>query len=343
MTATRPQPSLADFSADVGRLDVMPLWERPESAMKPGTPCVPKHWRYRDLKPKLIEAMSLISESQAERRVLGLENPSLRGTSFIANTLYTGLQIIAPGEIARSHRHSPNALRLVVEGDGGFTSVGGERATMRPGDFVVTPNWSWHDHGNDGSGPVIWMDGLDTPFARFFGAAFRENYLQNTYPVAKPEGGSLAAHGSNMLPIDFHPAGQTSPIVLYPYERTREALRGLASTERAHPAHGARLRYLNPATGGHVFPTMAAFMQLLPRGFKGESYRSTENAVFNVVEGSGSIGIGEERFEFAPHDIFVVPAWCSYRLKAEGEAVLFSFSDRAAQETLGLWREETKA
>ena len=88
---------------------------------------------------------------------------------------------------------------------------------------------------------------------------------------------------------------------------------------------------------------MAAFMQLLPKGFTGDSYRSTENTVFIVVEGSGSIEIGGARFDFAAHDIFVVPSWCDYRLRAEGEAVLFSFSDRAAQETLGLWREEARA
>src|SRR5262249_8407291 len=154
-------------------LDVMPLWERAESRMRPGTDCVAKLWRYADLKPKLMEAARLIDEERAERRVLVLENPSLRGTTFVTHSLYAGVQIILPGEIARRHRHTPSALRFILEGEGGYTEIGGERIMMRPGDFVVTPNWSWHAHGNEGRGPVIWLDGLDTPFARFFGATFR--------------------------------------------------------------------------------------------------------------------------------------------------------------------------
>ena len=151
-------PALAKFSSDVAPMDVMPLWDRRESAMRPGSDCVPRLWRYSELRPKLIESSTLISKEQAERRVLVLENPALRGTTFVTNTLYAGLQIILPGEIARSHRHTPNALRFLVEGEGGYTVVNGERADMKRGDFIVTPNWSWHAHGNDGSGPVVWME-----------------------------------------------------------------------------------------------------------------------------------------------------------------------------------------
>ena len=105
-----------------------------------------------------------------------LENPALKGTTFATTTLYAGLQVILPGEIARTHRHAPNALRLIVEGEGAYTAVEGERTMMRPGDFVTTPGWTWHDHGNLGSEPVVWLDGLDTAFANLFGAHFREDY-----------------------------------------------------------------------------------------------------------------------------------------------------------------------
>ena len=157
-------PALAEFSREISALDLSPLWER-VARMTPGSAAVPALWKYRQLRPHLMRATELITKKQAERRVLMLENPKLRGTTFISQSLFTGLQIILPGEIAPSHRHSPSALRFIVEGEGAYTAVEGERTMMSPGDFVVTPNWTWHDHGNLGSGPVVWMDGLDTPIA----------------------------------------------------------------------------------------------------------------------------------------------------------------------------------
>jgi gentisate 1,2-dioxygenase len=269
-----------------------------------------------------------------------LENPALKGSTFATTTLYAGLQIILPGEIARTHRHAPNALRMIVEGVGAYTAVDGERVTMRPGDFVTTPNWAWHDHGNLGSEPVVWLDGLDTAFANLFGAHFREDYPQESQPVSRAEGDAVARYGANLLPVDYRPQGRASPLLSYPYERTREALERLAKAGEPHVAHGYKLRYSNPATGGHAFPTMAVFMQWLPRGHAGRSYRSTDGAVFCVVEGRGSVGIGDARWDFAPHDVFVVPSWAFYQLKAETDCVLFSYTDRAAQEALGFWREE---
>jgi len=333
--------ALTKFSEDIAPLDAMALWDRAESAMQPGTDCAPRLWRYSEIRPKLLEAARLISKERAERRVLVLENPRLRGTTFITSTLYAGLQIILPGEIAKSHRHTPSALRFLVEGEGGYTVVGGERADMHPGDFIVTPAWSWHAHGNDGTGPVVWMDGLDTPFSRFFGATFRENYTGTENAAARDDGQSLAAYGANLLPVGYkpeHAAG--SPLLRYPYERTRAALHGLSRQEAPHPAHGIKMRYANPANGQHPFPTMAVFMQLLPAGFSGRSYRSTDGTVFSVVEGEGTVEIAGEALGFGPRDIFVVPSWTPYRLKASKDAVLFSFSDRAAQEALGFWREE---
>jgi gentisate 1,2-dioxygenase len=334
--------ALEQFSRDIRSMDMMPLWERDASAMTPGTKCVPRIWRYADVRPALMQSINLISKRQAERRVLVLENPSLRGSTYIVNSLYAGLQAIAPGEIAPSHRHTPNALRFVIEGEGGYTAVGGERATMRPGDFVVTPSWAWHDHGNLGTGPMVWLDGLDTAIAKFFGATFREDHAKETHPIVKAEGESIAAYGANMLPLAGNPASLHSPILLYPYERSRAALEDMRRADRMHPAHGAKLRYSNPLTGGHPFPTMSTFMQLLPAGFHGRHYRNTDNAVFVVVEGRGAVEIADQSFEFAPHDVLAVPAWSRIRFCAEEQAVIFSYSDRAAQEKLGFWREDVQ-
>lgn len=332
-------PDLAGFARRIRELNLNPLWER-TTPQRPGSPCVPMIWRYQEVRPCLVESIDLITKRAAERRALVFENPSLAGTTYITNTLYAGMQIIMPGEIAPSHRHTQNALRFFIEGDGAYTTVAGERTPMRPGDFIVTPAWEWHDHGNLGSGPCVWLDGLDTPFAQFFGAIFRENANEEAQTVSRPMGDSTARFGANLLPLDVTPNGAAAPILIYPYERTRAALAQLAATSAPHPAHGIKLRYANPLDGRHPFPTMAVFIQWLPAGFAGTRYRATDGTVFVVVEGSGSVTIGDRHYSFAPHDCFVVPPWYHYRLRAEVETVLFSYSDRAAQEALGYFREE---
>jgi len=333
-------PDRVRFSREVAALNMKPLWER-VMRLQPGTAAAPAIWRWREVRPLLMRATELISAREAERRVLMLENPALPGSTFITTTLFAGLQTILPNEIAPTHRHTPNALRFIVEGEGAYTAVDGERTTMRPGDFVMTPGWTWHDHGNLGPRPVVWLDGLDTPFANMLGGNFREDYPDDVQPLARPEGNAGARYGANLLPVDYRPAGPASPLLSYPYERTRAALAQLARSGPPHRSHGFKLRFTNPASGGHPFPTIAAFMQSLPSGFAGRDYRSTEGTVFCVVEGRGDVAIGEARFDFAPHDVFVVPSWEPYRLRADAECVLFSYSDRAAQEALGFWREET--
>jgi len=333
-------PRREQLSQDIAQLHMKPLWER-VMRLAPGTAAVPATWRWAEVQPHLMRSAELITTQEAERRVLMLENPALKGSTFATTTLYAGLQIILPGEIARTHRHAPNALRLIVDGRGAYTAVEGERVMMQPGDFVTTPNWAWHDHGNLGSEPVVWLDGLDTAFANLFGAHFREDYPQEKQPLARPDGDATARYGANLLPVDYRPAGTASPLLSYPYARTREALEKLAQGGDPHPAHGHKLRYVNPATGGHAFPTMAVFMQWLPKGFSGRRHRSTDGAVYCVVEGRGSAAIGDARWDFAPHDVFVVPSWTFHQFTAETDCVLFSYSDRAAQEALGFWREET--
>jgi gentisate 1,2-dioxygenase len=267
----------------------------------------------------------------------------MRGASSTTHTLYAGLQLILPGEIAPSHRHAQSALRFVLEGTGAYTAVDGERTTMRPGDFILTPSWTFHDHGNPGSEPVIWLDGLDIPMVAFFDAGFAERYPEEVQPVARPERDSLARYGSNLLPLEYTPPSRTTPIFSYPYDRTREALGQLRRNGPLHACHGAKMQYTNPATGGYPMPTIAAFIQMLPAGFRGTPYRSTDGTVYAVVEGRGRSRVGEQTFDWGPRDVFVVPSWCAVSHEAGEDAVLFSFSDRPVQKALGLWREEVVA
>ncbi|OYZ83328.1 MAG: gentisate 1,2-dioxygenase, partial [Polaromonas sp. 24-62-144] len=255
--------------------------------------------------------------------------------------------------VAPSHRHTQSALRFVVEGHGAFTAVDGERTQMQPGDFIITPSWTWHDHGHLGDvqsdAPVVWLDGLDIPMLRFFDAGFAEHGSAKQQAVTKAQGISGHRYGANMLPVRFDarhsaPFGQTSPIFSYPYERTREALHQLEAHADIDAWDGVKMRYVNPATGGPPMPTMATFMQRLPAGFEGKPYRQTDGAVFSVVEGSGTVEIarGEQTwtFAFGPRDHFVIPSWHTARLRSAQGCVLFSFSDRPVHQALGIHREE---
>ena len=324
-----------------------PLWEVLHALVpqKPATPCVPALWTYDEVRPFLMRAGEAITAEEAVRRVLILENPALRGQSCITQSLYAGLQLILPGEVAPSHRHTQSALRFIVEGTGAYTAVDGERTTMRPGDFIITPSWTWHDHGSEADGPVVWLDGLDIPMVRFFDAGFAQNNTDRSQQVTRPEGTSFARFGHNMAPVRHEsPYGVTSPIFSYPYERSREALEALEKSAPIDAHDGVKLRYTNPLTGGWPMPTIGTFMQKLPAGFEGKPWRQTDGAVYSVVEGSGEVTIrhGEHawRFAFGPRDHFVVPSWHTARLSSGAGCVLFSYSDRPVQQALGIHREE---
>jgi gentisate 1,2-dioxygenase len=332
-----------EFYARIHPHRLTPLWEVLHALVPPApnTPCVAALWKYDELRPLLMEAGRLITAEEAIRRVLILENPALRGQSCITQSLYAGLQLILPGEVAPSHRHTQSALRFIVEGSGAYTAVDGERTIMHPGDFIITPSWTWHDHGNDADVPVAWLDGLDIPMVRFFDAGFAENDAAWSQKVTRPEGNSMARYGANMLPVRHAPPyGATSPIFNYPYARSREALATLLRDGELDPWHGVKLRYVNPATGGWTMPTIGTSMQLLPRGFAGRPYRSTDGTVYSVVEGRGRVEIAGQTFVFGPRDHFVVPSWHAVTFSADDECVLFSFSDRPVHEALGIWREQ---
>jgi gentisate 1,2-dioxygenase len=332
----------AEFYRRMDKDNLAPLWEVLHDLVipQPRTPAVPALWRYREIRPYVMEAGTLITAREAVRRVLILENPGMRGQSSVTRSLYCGLQLILPGEIAPSHRHTQSALRLIVEGSGAYTAVDGERATMHPGDFIITPPWTWHDHGNPGTEPVVWMDGLDINIAALFDAQFAENYPEEVQPVTRPEGDSVARYGNNLAPLAPLSGGKTSPVFSYPYARTRETLAALARAQAPDACHGWKMQFINPMTGGFAMTTIGAFIQLMPKGFRSAPCRSTDGTVYSVIEGSGKVDIAGRAFGFEPRDAFVVPSWNAARFECESECVLFSYSDRAAQVALGLWREQ---
>jgi len=304
-----------EFYQRISGLHTAPLWEVLSEIVGavPNPKAIPGLWRYEDLRPFLLESGGLITAKEAERRVLMLENPGYSGSSRISQSVYAGLQLVLPGETTDSHRHVACALRFILEGDGAYTAVDGERVVMRPGDLILTPSWTFHDHGNVGSAPVVWLDGLDIPIVNFFDASFAEHPPDEVVPPAR-------AHGS---------------LFSFPYAPAREAL----ASEALHPHHGAKREYTQP-DGASVSRTLGAWLQRLPAGFRTAPYRSTESVVFCAVEGRGVSRIGDQEFYWSPRDIFVAPSWYPVSHRAEEESVLFGFSDRPAQKALGLWRED---
>lgn len=331
----------ADYYERIGAHHMTPLWEVLGALVphQPRSPVQPHLWRYAELREQVMEAGHLISAEEAERRVLILENPALRGQSCITQSLYAGLQLILPGEVAPAHRHTQSALRLVLDGEGAYTAVDGERTTMRRGDFIITPAWTWHDHGNLGDQPVVWLDGLDIPMVRFLDAGFAERSAQSFQQPLRPEGDALARYGANMVPLDYHPQlADPTRVFVYPFERTKASLLGISHGD-PDPHHGFKLRYVNPATGASPMPTIGAFAQRLPAGFETKPVRCTDSTVHVCLEGRGEARIGEQTWSFQENDVFVVPSWQALQLRADRDTVLFSFSDRPVQQALGLWRE----
>jgi gentisate 1,2-dioxygenase len=336
---------LRDLYARMDRKSLTPLWEVMSRLVptEPRPACVPALWSFdRDIRPLLVEAGGLITAKQAERRVVVLENPGIRGLSQITQSLYAGVQLITPGEVAPGHRHTASAIRFVLEGEGAYTAVDGERTAMRPGDFILTPSGTFHDHGNPGGEPVMWLDGLDVPIVNLFDTSFSAQQEGEAHQ-ARREGDALARYGANMLPVDYQTRSLSAPVFTYPYTRSRDALETLRRNGPIDPWHGVKMQYINPATGGSPMPTMAAFLQLLPSGFRGQASRSTDSTIYAVAEGRGRSRIGTATFAWAPRDIFVAPSCAPVSHEADEDAVLFSFSDRAAQKALGLWREERLA
>jgi gentisate 1,2-dioxygenase len=342
----RRTPEREAYYARIQAKNLRPLWEvlKGIQTPEPRPHEVPTLWKYdQDVKPALMESGGVISAREADRRVLVLENPGLRDYFFpcITHSLFAGLQMIMPGEVAPSHRHTQGALRFIIEGEGAYTAVNGEKTTMRPGDFVITPSWTWHDHGNETDQPMVWLDGLDIPIVDLFNCSFFEPYPEDQFPLDRPEGDSVARWGTGMVPDGHQHRVPTSPILNYSYARTREALERMAARGNYDDCHGLKMNYINPVTGDWAMPTIGTSMRLLPKGFSGTPFRSTDGTVYVVVEGEGRTVVNGTSFEWGPRDIFVVPTWCWHYHQTNGsEAVMFSYSDRPVQEKLGLYREQ---
>ena len=345
-TATTSSRSKADamelFYQEVKRVHGRPLWLTQGTGKK--APTLPYLWRYRDFRPLLFRAAEIVPIELAERRVLVMANPGILGDWQASNTLLANLQIIKPGEVAPSHRHAAAALRLVIEGSGAYTAVNGEKSYMEPGDFVTTPSGTWHDHGNEGTAEMVWLDGLDVPLIQLLEVGYFENYPESKQPLTRPDDLSLRLHGSGSLkPTWVRHDAKHSPLLNYKFAQTYGTLKALADAGEGSPYDGVCVEYVNPLTGGPAMPTIACFASLLKSGQHTKAHRHTGCTIYHVVKGRGNSTIAGMTYDWDEKDTFVVPSWTWHEHQAAVESVHFSYTDAAILPALGLYSEEALA
>lgn len=281
------------------------LWPAPRKTFRPG------YWRYAEAKGALDAAGRLISTEDAERRNLVLVNPTAGNGYATTRTLVVAYQMILPGERARTHRHSPNALRLVLDAEpGAYTLVDGERLAMLPGDVVLTPAWCWHGHGNDSGAAAYWLDYLDVPLVQALEPMFFEPY-----------------------PGDFQAmtsAPERSPFV-FGWRATEAALD--QATPDASGRFGCQVALAAPA-----LRTIGLFMLRLEAGMRTKPVQTTANNIYSVVRGRGETVVDGERFEWSRGDVVVAPAWRPHEHHAAEDTVLFRVTDAPLLDALGFLR-----
>jgi gentisate 1,2-dioxygenase len=319
------------------------LWELASQMTRhPEPKAIPYMWTARVLDALVREAGEAVPVGE-ERRALQLFNPGLDGRWATTNTMIAAVQVLLPGEVARAHRHTPTAIRFIMQGEGAYTAVDGERVYMAPGDLILTPSWAWHDHGNETGGPVVWMDGLDIPLVQALNAMFFQFYSEAQVPLTKPNNASVQLHGhASLTPTWVKERPLSSPLLLYSWEKTWQALDALRNTKGdAHD--GIALEYTHPQTGRALLPTMACWIQMLPPGAQLRAHRHTGSAVYYVAQGAGETIIDGVRFVWGRGDIITLPPWALHEhanRSSRDPAVLFSIQDRPVLEALGLYREE---
>jgi gentisate 1,2-dioxygenase len=331
-----------DYRAAMAAAGVAPLWPMmrnvlPHDAPKPVTR--PGYWNYHAIRPLLLRAGELTPVEKAERRVLVLSDPG-RGAGAMQATasIYLGLQLLLPGETAPAHVHTPSAVRIIVEGKGGFTVVDGEKLPMEEGDLVLTPGGEWHDHGHEGAEPVVWLDALDLPlFVYLEGSYAKEGPLQAQRN--RPDASQVEYLSSGLAPTRRPGAGaRRYPMMRYPWARTEAALRAMAAWAEGPP----ELDYVNPETGADVLPTMGFTAMMLAAGSRHEPPLRSSSAAFHVVKGRGRAQIDGEAFDFGPKDSFTAPVFARLSFTAEEESFLVRIHDRPLQERLGYYEERAR-
>jgi gentisate 1,2-dioxygenase len=332
----------ADYLLALTAQNTLPLWPSLRQVLprdKPARSTQPVHWRYRDIRPQLLRAGELTPIEKAERRVLVLANPGHGLENMKATaTIYIGMQLILPGETAPNHRHTPSAIRFVVEGEGGFTVVDGEKLPMHKGDLILTPSGLWHEHGHDGQGPVIWLDALDLPLVYGIEASYALEGPSQT--IDRPDGFGLGQLGTGgLVPYRSLDARRAPyPMLRFPWSDVKQALAGLASVTPRNET--VQLAYVNPETGRECLPTLGfSALQLRP-GEEARVPKRSASAVMHVIEGDVTAGIDGTVHSAQETDTLAVPTHAAVTIanrSSKSNAYLFVIDDAPLQRKMGIY------
>lgn len=343
------EAQLEEFYDRMRSAELQPLWTqgRALQPLQPAPSMVPWLWRGEAMRALAADAGRLIGiDMGGDRRALSLANPGLGGLPFATSTLWGAIQYLGPRESAPAHRHSQGALRFVLEGSGTWTTVNGDACDMYPGDLVLTPSWTWHDHNNNADSPMVWFDGLDLPLVNMLEAPFYERYPSfDVQPVAGHNLSETAFSGDDSAGFAdvARPPGDEeafSPMFVYRFERTdRELDRRLASS----PDGAVELDFVSPVTGRAPLPTLGCHMTRISGGSRTKARRKVGSSIYVVRAGAGVSVVGGVEMEWKAGDIFVSPSWAAVEHRATVTADLFAVSDRPALEALRLYREESLA
>jgi gentisate 1,2-dioxygenase len=334
-----------DYRDAMERTAVGPLWPQMRNALRHNAPqpVTKSHrWVFSEVRPLLMRAGELTPVEKAERRVLYLADPG-RGLDAMqaTSTIYIGFQLLLPGETAPAHKHTASAARIVVEGEGAYTVVDGEKLPMKSGDLILTPAGCWHDHGHSGKEPVIWLDALDLPLLFYLEGSYAiEAPLQS--PRNRPDTSQVEYHAAGIAPVRRRDRAPPAayPLMRYPWERTEEALRHLGEHNGGEVAE---LDYINPETGEGCLRTMGfTAMMLQPEQMSRPPLRSS-SAVFHVVSGRGLSIINGQQYAWGPKDTISAPVFAEIEHKAGDEpAFLVRIHDEPLQEKLGYYEERAR-
>jgi gentisate 1,2-dioxygenase len=325
--------------------NLAPLWPMMRNVLphdQPSPVSKAHLWSFDRIRPLLIRAGELTPVEKAERRVLVLSDPG-RGTGAmqVTSAIYCGMQLLLPGEKAPAHKHTPSAARIIVEGEGAYTVVDGEKCRMERGDLVLTPGGMWHDHGHEGTGPVIWLDALDLPLFVYLEASYAEEADFQT-PRNRPDASAVEYSQAGLVPN--RPAGaprRRYPLLRFPWRNAKAALEALGE----HTPRGelVELDYINPETGDSCLPTMGFTATMLRGGEGARLPIRSSSAVFHVIEGSGSSRVNGETFTWRRADTFSAPVFARIEHAAEEKAFLIRIHDAPLQQKLGFYEERARS
>lgn len=330
----------ADYREALARQNLVPLWPSLRAVLPPDRPhprTQPIAWSYEALRPLLLRAGELTPIEKAERRVLVLANPGHGLEQMQASAaIYLGMQLLLPGEWAPAHRHTPNAVRMIVEGEGAYTTVDGQKCPMRRGDLILTPTGLWHEHGHEGRDPVVWLDVLDLPLMVYLEASYHVNGERQ---ALRPGPAEPAYARAGLLPAPaFERSAAAYPMLRYPWTEARAALQALAAAQPDERA--VQLTYVNPETGGHAENVLGFYALMLRPGQALQLPARSPAAVFHVIEGGARLDVESSSFVLGEADTCCVPGYRPLALvnrSATTPAFLFVADEAPLHEKLGVY------